>query len=555
MLSLICLSSLLSFAIAVNADLSVQLGYTKIIGTSFGNVEFYGGIPYAKPPLGSLRFKSPSPLGELNSTAFNATQFGPGCLQPPTGTQVPKTSEDCLSVNIFRPAGLEAATTVPVMAWIHGGGFIFGSAASYNATSLVSQSVSRGTPVVFVSLNYRLGPLGFAQGRDASDENALNLGLKDQLAALQWIQDNISAFGGDKSKVTLFGESAGSAAISTLFLNSNVEKFARAAIFESGASALLPVTGPLTKQLDWDNFVHAVPECANYTGSSIECLRGADAIALQQAITTSWAESTEGYPFAPVIEGPDGLIPALPSVLLAEGKFARLPFIAGSNLDEGTYFANPLVNSTAQIKTFLVANYSTSAEPSEALESAVDRLLELYPDILALGSPYNTGNETFGFSSQFKRLASIMGDLMITSQRREWMQAATKVGVKTFGYLFTDPGAPPISLPTIGPKSPATALGVTHTSDLLYIYNLTAAIHRPASAAALSTQMVDYWLSFATSLDPNDGLGSPRPAWLQYTHSDKKVLDLNSGNISMIPDNFREEQIKFITSKAALFRQ
>ncbi|KAJ7151204.1 Alpha/Beta hydrolase protein [Mycena filopes] len=437
------------------------------------------------------------------------------------------------------------------MAWIHGGGSIFGSAASYNATSLVSQR----NPGVFVSLNYRLGPLGFAQGRDASDENALNLGLKDQLAALQWIQDNISAFGGDKSKVTLFGESAGSAAISTLFLNSNVEKFARAAIFESGASALLPVTGPLTKQLDWDNFVHAVPECANYTGSSIDCLRGADATALQQAIATSWAESTEGYPFAPVIDGPHGLIPALPSVLLAEGKFARLPFIAGSNLDEGTYFANPLVNSTAQIKTFLVANYSTSAKPSKALESAVDRLLELYPNIPALGSPYNTGNEMFGFNSQFKRLASIMGDLMVTSQRREWINTASEVGVKTFGYLFTDPGAPPISPPTIGPKAPAAALGVPHTSDMVYIFNLTAPFHRPASAAALSTQMVDYWLSFATSLDPNDGLGSTRPTWSQYTCSDKRVLEFNSGNSSMISDNFREEQIKFISSKAALFRQ
>ncbi|KAJ7151199.1 extracellular triacylglycerol lipase precursor [Mycena filopes] len=538
MLSTIYLSSLLSFAMAVNASPIVQLGSTKITGASFGNVEFYGGIPYATPPLGSLRFKSPVPLGQLNSTALNATQFGPGCLQPPTGAQAPNTSEDCLSINVFRPAGLEADTALPIMAWIHGGGSIFGSAANYNA-----------------GLNYRLGPLGFAQGRDASDENALNLGLKDQLAALQWIQDNISAFGGDKSKVTLFGESAGSAAISTLFLNSNVEKFARAAIFESGASALLPVTGPLTKQLDWDNFVHAVPECANYTGSSIDCLRGADATALQQAIATSWAESTEGYPFAPVINGPHGLIPALPSVLLAEGKFARLPFIAGSNLDEGTYFANPLVNSTAQIKAFLVANYSTSTEPSKALESAVDRLLELYPDIPALGSPYNTGNETFGFSSQFKRLASIMGDLMVTSQRREWTQTASEVGVKTYGYLFTDPGAPPISPPTIGPKAPAAALGVPHTSDMVYIFNLTAPFHRPASAAALSTQMVDYWLSFATSLDPNDGLGSTRPTWSQYSCSDQRVLELNSGNSSMISDNFREEQIKFISSKAALFRQ
>jgi len=232
-----------------------------------------------------------------------------------------------------------------------------------------------------------------------------------------------------------------------------------------------------------------------------------------------------------------------------------LPFIAGSNLDEGTYFVDPLINSTAEVKSRLLANYSSSAVPETALEVAVDRLLGLYPDIPALGSPYDTGNQTFGFSSQFKRLSSIMGDLMVTSQRREWTQAASKFGVKTFGYLFTDAGAPPIALPTIGPISPAAALGVTHTSELIYIYNLTAAFQRPASAMALSIQMVDYWISFATSLDPNDGLGSVRPAWSQYTCSDKMVLELNSEDLSLIQDNYREQQINFIISNAAIFRQ
>lgn len=183
--------------------------------------------------------------------------------------------------------------------------------------------------------------------------------------------------------------------------------------------------GPLTRQLDWDNFVNAIPECANSTRSSIECLQRLDnSTTLQQAIITSWAESKEGYPWVPVLDGPNGLLPDLPSVLLEKGKFARLPFIAGSNLDEGkpvhafqlhlgnhtcigTYFVNPLVNSTAEVKSRLLANYSTSTVPDKALEAAIDRLLELYPDIPALGSPYNTGNQTFGFSSQFKRLSSI----------------------------------------------------------------------------------------------------------------------------------------------------
>ncbi|KAJ7770442.1 extracellular triacylglycerol lipase precursor [Mycena metata] len=556
MFTKLSLTSLLSFVLAAQANPTVQLGNTTLTGAKFDNVEFYGGIPYAEAPVGSLRFKNPVLLSKLNSTTLNASQFGPGCLQPPVGSEETKTSEDCLSINIFRPANLASSKALPVMAFIHGGGFIFGSSAGYNASSLVKQSISRGTPVIYVSFNYRLGPLGFAQGREAAESNALNLGLRDQLTALQWIQDHVASFGGSKSKVTLFGESAGSAAVSTLFLNPNLAKLVRAGIFESGAAGLTSVTGPSTRQLDWDNFVNAIPECANSTGSSIECLQRLDnSTTLQQAIITSWAESKEGYPWVPVLDGPNGLLPDLPSVLLEKGKFARLPFIAGSNLDEGTYFVNPLVNSTAEVKSRLLANYSSSTAPDKALEAAIDRLLELYPDIPALGSPYNTANQTFGFSSQFKRLSSIMGDLMITAQRREWIQAASKFGVKTFGYLFTDAGAPPIAPPTVGPVSPAAALGVTHTSELVYLYNLTAAFQRPASAMALSIQMVDYWISFATTLDPNDGLGSVRPAWSQHTDGNKMVLELNSVNLSMIPDNYREQQTDFITSNAVIFRQ
>ncbi|KAJ7727778.1 extracellular triacylglycerol lipase precursor [Mycena metata] len=536
---------------------AVQLGNTTLTGAKFDNVEFYGGIPYAEAPVGSLRFRNPVLLSKLNSTTLNASQFGPGCLQPPVGSEETKTSEDCLSINIFRPANLASSEALPVMAFIHGGGFIFGSSADYNASSLVKQSISRGTPVIYVSFNYRLGPLGFAQGREAAESNALNRGLRDQLTALQWIQDHVASFGGSKSKVTLFGESAGSAAVSTLFLNPNLAKLVWAGIFESGgAGGLSFLFGPLTRQLDWDNFVNAIPECANSTGSSLECLQRLDnSTTLQQAIITSWAESKEGYPWVPVLDDPNGLLPDLPSVLLERGKFARLPFIAGSNLDEGTYFVNPLVNFTAELKSRLLANYSSSTVPDTALEAAIDRLLELYPDIPALGSSYNTGNQTFGFNSQFKRLSSIMGDLMITSQRREWNQAASKFGVKTFGYLFTDAGAPPIAPPTVGPISPAAALGVPHTAELVYIYNLTAAFQRPASAMGLSIQMVDYWISFATSLDPNDGLGSVRPAWSQHTDGNKMVLELNSANLSMIPDNYREQQTDFITSNAVIFPQ
>ncbi|KAJ7336201.1 extracellular triacylglycerol lipase precursor [Mycena albidolilacea] len=520
------LTSLLFFATAAKSVPTVRLGKTTVTGLRFSNLEYYGGIPYAEPPIDSLRFKPPVPLSNLNQATFDASKPGSPCLQP------------------------RRTEALPVMAFIHGGGYIFGSSSSLNATAIVEQSITRGTPIVYVSFNYRLGPLGFPNGHDALSANALNLGLKDQLLALQWIQDNIAAFNGDKSKVTLFGESAGAMSIGVLYLNSNLQNLVRAAIFESGSAGGTHVFDAFRGQTDWDNFVRAVPECANCKEDSIACLQQVNSsAALLEAIETSWAESNEGYPFAPVIDGPHGLLPDLPSVLMAKGEFARVPFISGANLDEGTYFTRPNVNSTAMIESFLISNYTTPTVSPTKLSDAVQQLVELYPDVPSLDSPFNMGNQTFGLSGEWKRLAALSTHL---STRRAWMQTAKKFGVKTFGYLLTDPGAPPISPPTVGPTAPDT-LGVTHTADLLYVFGLNTVFGRPPLAVILGTQMIDYWLSFATSLDPNDGLGSSRPGWYEYTYNHKAILELTSVNMSMIPDNYRAQQIDFINRNAAVF--
>ncbi|KAJ6578539.1 esterase 1 [Mycena capillaripes] len=546
------LTSLLFFVIQATATPTVQLGGSTVTGSTFGGLEFYGGIPYAEPPIGNLRFQRPVPRHKLGTPTFDASKPGPICLQARIQTNY--SAEDCLTVNIYKPAGLPENVTLPVMAWIHGGGWMFGGSASYNATAIVKQSIARSTPIVYVSLNYRLGPLGFPNGREAQSADVLNLGLRDQLLALQWIQDHIAVFNGDKSKVTVFGESAGSMSIGMLYLNSNLPNLVRAAIFESGSAG-----GPNTfvasrGQSDWDNFVRAVPECAKCEGDAIACLQRANSSVLQEAVEASWAKSDKGYPFVPVIDGPNGLLPDLPSVLLERGKFARVPFIAGATLDEGTYFSRANINSTAMIESFLFSNYTTPTTSAQKLKGAVQKLVQLYPDVPSFGSPFNTGNETFGQSTEWKRYAAIIGDLWIHSQRRAWMRAANRFGVKNFGYLFADPGAPPIALPTIGPATAAPgALGVTHTSELVYLYGLNAAFGRPASAMALATQMIDYWVSFATSLDPNDELGSARPVWSQYTSTNETVLELTSVNMSMIPDDYRSQQIDFINSNTAIF--
>ncbi|KAJ7579027.1 esterase 1 [Mycena floridula] len=541
----------------------VTLGKTTLVGrdVTLLHQDFFGGIPFAEPPLGSLRLKPPVLKTSISTATFDASNFGPACLQ---ATNEFPISEDCLTINVFRPSGIQANASLPVLFWTYGGGFTGGSGLLYNGSAIVAQSVTRGTPLIYVNFNYRLGPLGFPQGQEADNRGALNLGLRDQLAALEWVQLHIGSFGGDKTKVTVFGESAGSIMTAALFLNSPLPLLARAAIFESGSAASSLTFNASHREIDWQNFVGAVPECSSLaqSGKTFGCLEKANSTAILQGLLLSEADAPEEFPWAPTLDGPSGLYPELPSVLFQKGHFARLPFIAGTNLDEGTLFVPPTVNYTTDvINGLLLSNFSPSVaqiSPSTLAASAT-KLLELYPDDPSLGSPFNTGNETFGLSTGYKRVSALQGDLSFQSQRRLWIETAAKAGVKTFGYLFTEPQ------PSAAPR-----LGVEHGSEIVFVYG-SVAVDPTASVSArqLSATMTDYWISFATSLDPNDGKGIPRAKWEQYTPNNKVcrqllrdtfiddlfqvLIQLNGANTTTIPDNYREEQIAFINSDPLVF--
>lgn len=207
-------------------------------------------------------------------------------------------------------------------------------------------------------------------------------------------------------------------------------------------------------------------------------------------------ETDEQLPFDPTLDGAHGLFPDLPSQLLPRGQFARLPFIAGTNLDEGTLFCPTELNYTNNL---LLENLNAYFSPPAVPPSVLGDFLALYPDDPAAGSPYNTGNETFGLSPLYKKCAALRSDLMFDSQRRFWIQTTSEVGVKAFGYRFTQPlSATP------------TYLGVYHGSEIPFVYGTLGSLNETASATFLSVMMMDYWASFATSLDPNDGLGSER---------------------------------------------
>ncbi|EJF60967.1 esterase 1 [Dichomitus squalens LYAD-421 SS1] len=525
----------------------VQLGSSSVIGRdNFVEgqpvQEFFGGIHYAAPPSGLRRFAPPVFKPTLDVDSFDASNYGIPC--PQIGLPL-NASEDCLTVNILRPAGTHALSGLPVYAWIFGGGFINGDPSLYNASAIVLRSVQRGTPIVYVSINYRLGPFGFPQGVEATARGALNLGLKDQLTALEWIHRNIQAFGGDPSKITVAGGSAGAISISNLFWNSELSRYVRGAILQSGPPNLLPLVPSTRRDKDWQTFVSATPECATAKpNQTFDCLREASADTLIQALATFSAGNAELFPFSPVLDGNDGLIPDLPSRLLAAGKFTRLPLIAGTNLDDATIFVPAAASTDQDAINFFIsyADPSDAGPPPPALTSAIDTLLELYPNDPALGSPFGTGNETFGLGSEYKRVAAIADDVAFTSTRRALAQNASDHRSRVFAYLFSDPQA------VTNPSQ-----GVAHGNEIDYTYGVPFLAGEPQPAAALSEAMLDYWISFVVTGDPNDGKGTARPRWGQYASSRPAVLQLQGDNVTMISDTYRETQIAFINSAPTTF--
>jgi len=252
------------------------------------------------------------------------------------------------------------------------------------------------------------------------------------------------------------------------------------------------------------------------------------------------ASTTEFFPFQPVIDGPDGLIPDIPSKLLAEGRFSKLPFMSGTNKDEGTLFTSQSADNITEEVQFLESLNLPETQGPGSLQRAFADLLELYPADPALGSPFGTGDDTFGLSPVFKRVAAILGDMWFQSTRRQWMGAAVDHGVKVFGYHFIDPQL------NSGP------LGVEHSSEIAYVYGQLSSTS-PPSSQQLSKQMTDYWISFVVSQDPNDGKGTERPNWPLFTADNKVLIQLNGTNITTIPDDYRKEQIQFFNENALLF--
>ncbi|KAF7514498.1 hypothetical protein G7054_g15263 [Neopestalotiopsis clavispora] len=199
-----------AYAPSASTKNGTYLGKTNV---HYNQDEFLG-IPYAQPPVGDLRFRGPASLNESWSEERNATEYSPICVGYGSDSNYYESSEDCLTINIVRPAGIPTEP-LPVLVWLYGGGFYEGGTVDprYNLSRLVQKSVEANKPIIGVSLNYRLSAFGFLWSEEVKANGSANNGLRDQRLALHWLQENVAAFGGDPAKVTLFGESAGAIAI------------------------------------------------------------------------------------------------------------------------------------------------------------------------------------------------------------------------------------------------------------------------------------------------------------------------------------------------------
>ncbi|KAF5319134.1 hypothetical protein D9758_018627 [Tetrapyrgos nigripes] len=409
------------------------------------------------------------------------------------------------------------------------------------------------TPTIFVAANYRLGRWDFHVETTLDGKPMLDL----------WLKKHIASFGGDPSKVTVFGESAGARAIEVLLLSGKIQGLARGAIMEStvGRSHISPTSS--TANTVWDDFMTALPQCANTSMTDVQCIRHLNTSELIEGFNNGRLFFNTSRPnWLPTLD--DDIIPGFPSTLKPDHGVLEA-VIVGCNQDEATLFTDQSVNSTQAISDMILGSppSTPNASPSQRkaqlqeLQYILDETLALYPNISSLGSPFNTGNETFGLDPEYKRTAAAATDMGFHAERRFHINhQLIPAGISTFSYVFTDPDAVPVQDFVTGtpvPGSLGVLLKVTHSSEIFYVFGTLA--ERPEvkqvtlTAAKLSDMMMDYWISFANTLNPNDGKGSTRPNWPEYTGN----RQLNGHNTTTIKDDFRERQIAFFNRDPAVF--
>lgn len=450
-------------------------------GTLAGGLITFRGIPYAAPPSGARRFRPPEPAPPWTGVR-DASRYGPIC---PQANDVTPQDEDCLSLNVWAHA---EGGPRPVLVWIHGGGFVEGSSA---LTWYDGAALAREGDVIVVSLNYRLGALGFlATAELAAEQGAAgNWGLADQIAALGWVARNVAAFGGDPARVMIAGESAGGASVCALLASPLAQGLYAAAAVQSGPCTAIArpdvgVFGFPAAHATGATFAEGVG-CAG--AGSLACLRGAsvDDLLLAQVhlppALPFWFGLT---PLMPVIDG--RVLDEEPLVAIAGGR-GDVPLIVGANDDEATAFLSTFPDDVAQLRAIAEAFYGVTI---------ADQLLAAY-DPAVLGGARAA-------------VITLSSDLAFTCQA-EALARAAEDGAAAHLYRWS----------RAIPSGPLATLGATHGVDFWYLFGTLSTIGATPGPddAALTTTVREAWSALAR--------GDAPAGWPAYTTAAPSVRRLD----------------------------
>ena len=452
---------------------TVETAYGKLEGKQVGPVIQWRGVPFAAPPVGRLRFQPPEPPRPWAGVR-DATTFASPSAQPAAPMEVmfgagdgPQGAEDCLYLNVYAPVE-PAAERLPVMCWIHGGAFTGGSGSTpwYNGSRF-----SAGGQVVVVTINYRLGALGFSHLAEAGGEAwafAGNCGILDQVAALQWIRENIGAFGGDPGRVTVFGESAGSMSIATLLGLPAAAKLFQQAILQSGATKAVrtreraaAVTAALLAELNL-----GIKELVD---APVEAILAAQlAVSARQGL----ASVDGGLAFAPVVDGAG--LPDHPLAAIRAGSAAGVRTLIGTNHDEATLFIG--------------FDPALAALDRDGLGLRLARLLG--PDRERIEAGYSAARPA---ATPFDLLAAVLTDYAFRIPAIEVAEAQVDNGAPVWMYRFDWPS------PAFGGR-----LGATHALELPFVWDILGArgvsmFTGEEAPQPLADRMHEDWLGFALS--------------------------------------------------------
>jgi para-nitrobenzyl esterase len=453
-------------------------------GLASGAIDEFLGIPYAAPPVGALRWRPPQPAASWSGVR-DATQFAPHCPQLAGPFGEASTSEDCLFLNVFTPSHGQSGSGYPVMVWIHGGAFVSGESNDYDPTQLVEDGVT------VVTINYRLGALGFLAHPALADANGQSgdYGLMDQQAALRWVQRNIASFGGNPHNVTIFGQSAGGLSVLSQVASPQARGLFDRAIAESGSYSLTQ-TSLATAEAAGEAFATKAG-CASQTAACLRSLPVSTILADQDAAGYTPNINTE-------------VLPESLGTAFATGDFNRVPIINGTNHDEWRLF---VALSELEGNPVTAANYQSMISSTlEAPAAAAAVIAAKYP-LTAYPSPSVA-------------LGAVGTDAIFACPALTIDESLSRF-VPTFAYEFNDENAPELSLPPV-----SFPYGAAHASEIQYLMALpTAAFPKALSAQQqqLAAIMKGYWTNFAKRGFPS----SPgTPFWPAFDTLTQKMQSL-----------------------------